>query len=573
MQRTLFATYDRYLYKINLQNCKQFHTCDTCLNGFESISNPFCGWCVYKQECSMQKDCILDSNSEYLSSTWLSKSSTESTKCPSVINIKPSRFFDPNLENTKWDEYRFRLSFNLLPSKEYFCVLSEQKIKASYLPDTGELSCNLGQDKTRFGLIKSKFSNLSLEIRAGSNLIASTSLYAFNCSYFKDCNQCLSKQLSGSCTWCAKNSKCIYSSKLDAQCPNEVEYYNSGISMCTSMQMQKTSPKLEIPFSADSTLTQMLQPLIENRHKTYQKTFKCVFSKNKISNKARGLNFTSTNLNWLSGEDGKLTPFDCVYSPLNDPQLDPQSALQTVYLSVWWSSKENDQTRSLLEWNQVKFKRENEEDLFSEKDKASLNENDYLEINILNCEIKASSCGKCLNTQLIAIGCGWCKTFGKCTMQKDCKKNINSQDWFNTIDKEEHYCPDPTIKEIKPFCGPKIKAGTLLTLVGENLGRSTDEIEVRMKPVKSGHNFNYNNQDLYCTMIEQSYVQATRIVCKTVPIEILDPISLQEVNEYSVYVVTNTKGVNKFSSFNQSNQFIYKYVVSLRLFIFIYSFK
>ena len=32
-RRSLYVTYDRYLYKINLQNCEQYRTCETCLNG------------------------------------------------------------------------------------------------------------------------------------------------------------------------------------------------------------------------------------------------------------------------------------------------------------------------------------------------------------------------------------------------------------------------------------------------------------------------------------------------------------------------------------------------------------
>jgi hypothetical protein len=32
-KRVLYATYDRYLYKINLQNCEQYRTCEICLNG------------------------------------------------------------------------------------------------------------------------------------------------------------------------------------------------------------------------------------------------------------------------------------------------------------------------------------------------------------------------------------------------------------------------------------------------------------------------------------------------------------------------------------------------------------
>ncbi len=59
-KRTLFVTYDRFLFKINLQNCEQFETCESCLGIGENqmrSSNPFCGWCVYEQKCMLKHTC------------------------------------------------------------------------------------------------------------------------------------------------------------------------------------------------------------------------------------------------------------------------------------------------------------------------------------------------------------------------------------------------------------------------------------------------------------------------------------------------------------------------------------
>ena len=58
-KRTLFVTYDRYLFKVNMQNCEQFDTCESCLGIRERqvVSNPFCGWCVYEQKCMLKQAC------------------------------------------------------------------------------------------------------------------------------------------------------------------------------------------------------------------------------------------------------------------------------------------------------------------------------------------------------------------------------------------------------------------------------------------------------------------------------------------------------------------------------------
>ena len=59
IQRTLFVTYDRFLFKVDLQNCEQFSTCESCLGirPSQTVSNPFCGWCVYEQKCMLKQTC------------------------------------------------------------------------------------------------------------------------------------------------------------------------------------------------------------------------------------------------------------------------------------------------------------------------------------------------------------------------------------------------------------------------------------------------------------------------------------------------------------------------------------
>jgi hypothetical protein len=59
IKRALFVAYDRFLFKIDLQNCEQFTTCETCLGIRENqqVSNPFCGWCVYEQKCMLKQTC------------------------------------------------------------------------------------------------------------------------------------------------------------------------------------------------------------------------------------------------------------------------------------------------------------------------------------------------------------------------------------------------------------------------------------------------------------------------------------------------------------------------------------
>lgn len=394
---------------------------------------------------------------------------------------------------------------------------------------------------TRSSPIRSKFANISLQIRAATNqlyglegdkktsltttLISTTNLYTFNCSYFGECSECLSAQLGGSCVWCAKNSKCVFakaastpspfSTPLDtnaygSECPNEIEFYQASSnsnsnsnSMCTSLQWvsKKEEPsdsikRLEIAYSAESSLAQTSNGLaVQNPHRNYQLTFKCVFSKERaVSADELHASTSSSYVEWLPEDSAtpNMVPFDCRYAPYNDAkQLSADLALQTVYLSLWWSSLPQStayHSKSLDGWNQVTFKSIISHDNIISQDQENSQENrssDFIEISVINCKVKASSCGKCLDAQLIALGCGWCKTNSKCTMEKDCPVSImdGRPGWMNGRNELGAYCSHPRVVDMQPKCGPKLSAGTRIVLNGENLGSMVKDVQVRMKPV------------------------------------------------------------------------------------------
>jgi hypothetical protein len=274
-------------------------------------------------------------------------------------------------------------------------------------------------------------------------------------------------------------------------------------------------------------------------------------------------------------------------------------------MSIWWSPNKisssspnptsTSQLNSLADWYQVKFKpaapgavkyqilNENgeQEEVFEEVDEttattrydwdksseqldvSSNNLNSFIEINIVNCKVKAASCGQCMDPQLISLGCGWCKTNKKCTMKKDCPQVGNFQAWLNDLSESNpsSYCSDPRLTEMLPKCGPlPVHDGSQITLHGENLGRTTKDIRVRMKPVNA--KIDFSNElypaDLDCELVDALYVKASRIVCRTRSSGALDS---RNATEYSVYVETNVNSLAPvYSSYNQSTPFVFTYV-------------
>ena len=476
--RFLYITYDKYLIKINLQNCQQFQTCETCMNGGGTL-NPFCGWCVYEQKCLAEQLCIKRTltkqqmtDSYEKDSIWLKTTNS----CPQIEDISPSRYFNPMIISSYSEPINLGLNLRLIPNIKYFCDVNTNfnefssnsihysttlnRIEALYLNES-YLQCDLRPIKTKFQKIirqvpiEKKLANLTLQIRAAaaasvSNSVATTllstvKLFAFNCTYFTQCGQCLSKELNGGCVWCASNSKCVFAQDTgnNQLCPNESEYYSSNNNnMCTSFTITKTALKkqIEIAYSSDSNLSQHSHMVIQNRRPNYQTEFKCIFSKTRQINNS--IKYTSSNLTWLNDINEIDNKFDCIYSPYKDTnQLDADNAFQTVYMSVWWSNKDK--------WNQVRFKSDHL-DLF--QDEESLQQENFIEIDIINCKVKASSCGQCMDKQLIDLGCGWCRSNSKCSMKKDC-----SNDWINDLNNTDgnSYCSNPVINELRPTCGPK----------------------------------------------------------------------------------------------------------------------
>ncbi|RNA23642.1 plexin-A2 isoform X1 [Brachionus plicatilis] len=546
-KRLLYATYDKYLFKIDLQNCQQYQNCDTC----RSV-NPFCGWCVYTQKCTLKKSCQIETNSY-----WIQKSSEHSQRCPSVDSVSPGSFFSPVIDHSRTDEYKFLLNYELKNDVEYVCSLLGERALATLGSDPNELKCNLSDVKKKLGLdyVKSKFVNLSVEIRTDKALLAKSNLIAFNCSYFADCSQCLDKKLSGGCSWCAKNAKCVFSNQARSACPNEVNIYRLlndnplPSDICTTFSTQgQLKSKIEIPYSADSNLNDYNKFYINNPYPEYQTSFKCLFTKDKHFTNSKQFKFSSTNLKWTSSDSQlKKSFFNCHYSPNKDQNIiNSNLPMQTIYVSIWWSSAPNRLNNSsdlLSNWHQVKF--------YKNSSQPSQNW-DFIAISVVNCEIKASSCGKCMDKQLVDIGCGWCKSLSKCTMESDCDKTGVNKNWLNTTNSED-YCQNPKIFHMSPSCGPKIGAGTIIRISGENLAHDSSEISVKMKPIQTA--YSSQNEDLECQTLPDLYQPASQVVCKTTSL-------YTSSSEYSMYVMTNIKSQNnKHSSFNKSDQFIFNYVM------------
>lgn len=99
------------------------------------MPNPFCGWCLYEQKCSVKQECVSRtspmrashfSQDDHVDSLWLSASASSAvSKCPAILSVWPSRYVNPTSSNlVKPDNYLFSLNVPLIPSVEYYCDIT-----------------------------------------------------------------------------------------------------------------------------------------------------------------------------------------------------------------------------------------------------------------------------------------------------------------------------------------------------------------------------------------------------------------------------------------------------------------
>ena len=611
LHRFVYATRGRHLFKVDLHACaSRYPTCGEC----SGSRNPFCGWCVYEARCSLRAECGSSSSSSSSSSSWTktwlaSNSSKSASQCPRVSRVSPSRYVNEQAPQP----LRVQLNMPLVANLTYTCHLSNNKNvrTVALLDNKNSIECDM-----RSLLLARQLDNnnkvgaLSLEIRAAvannssssssSNnessvralLLVSTRLVAFNCSRMRECGACLAARLAGSCVWCASESRCVLARTQQQQSTcSGGEYSNT----CVGFSLTGQSPppntekrsKLSMAYSADTDIqvrllnyaTMPMPPSLDNQQQQQQpqtsSLIKCVFT---TSPSWQQQTTTSDEVVATSELD---VDGSCHFAAYKSARLDATLALQRVYMSLWSVTRsdddDDDESRSTqlalvssLNNNNTpnaspsssSSNGEDEDDMIELDDEndaaaSTTSSSNFVELSVINCRVQASSCGACLSGELAALGCGWCPHSSECTLHKDCpslpsSSSSGDDEWTN-----DAYCPWPRVLRMEPRCGPRLGgAGTRLLLDGHNLGRSLDDIHVRLVVVASSsssspndnatHHFRDSDSesDAYtCEAIASEYVRSSHIACR---IRARNSNSGNDVAadaaELSVRVLTNTRG-------------------------------
>ncbi|XP_068108861.1 plexin-D1 isoform X2 [Hyperolius riggenbachi] len=124
-------------------------------------------------------------------------------------------------------------------------------------------------------------------------------------------------------------------------------------------------------------------------------------------------------------------------------------------------------------------------------------------VEVYNCASDTTDCSRCLGRTDLHHMCTWSEGSASCRFTSELLPVQNT-------------CPAPEIRKIEPLSGPLL-GGTLLTIVGRNLGSRFSDIEDK---VKIG--------DVPCVPIRDRYLVSQVIVCETseAAVELSDWVTL-----------------------------------------------
>uniref|UniRef100_A0A6Q2ZBX7 Plexin-A1 n=1 Tax=Esox lucius TaxID=8010 RepID=A0A6Q2ZBX7_ESOLU len=118
--------------------------------------------------------------------------------------------------------------------------------------------------------------------------------------------------------------------------------------------------------------------------------------------------------------------------------------------------------------------------------------------HLYKCYALRDSCGMCLKADP-RFECGWCVQEKKCSLRQECAPLESS--WMHATTGSSR-CANPKITKLSPETGPR-QGGTMLTIMGENLGLQFKDIQTGVRIGK-----------VACSPVEAEYVSAEQIVCK-----------------------------------------------------------
>ncbi|KAL8574219.1 hypothetical protein ACOMHN_027873 [Nucella lapillus] len=442
----IYVMTDSRVSKVRVHDCSGYSTCSECLGA----RDPYCGWCSLENKCSLKTEC----KGSDMAKRWLAYSGEECTK---ITDVRPSQI--------QKDRVRLlTLQIQNLPDFEkhytYKCAFASIGAgSGSSSGSSSDSSSSSGSSSSSSGRMNPVISALATQANRTSRGIqcytpathllppiptgkdsmvmrlsvvmnkqefVSTNFTFFDCNVHTSCTGCTQSHYE--CTWCIKNHRCTH--QPDEFCRNDIRVMGRNVSGSASIPGPRSCPRLELASSDP----QILVPADTTRSITVHGLAMQDFQKDNLRcefNVDSGRTVPATVIPF--GRDKVL--INC--STLNF-NYHRSVNLYSVPFRIYWGDGGH-----------------------------PLDNPNGVQVVMYKCSAMAKSCGECF-TVLKKYQCGWCGN-SVCTTARFCSPS----DWLP----RSQVCPNPTITSIHPYSGPS-EGGTMLTVLGENLGQDVKDVEV-----------------------------------------------------------------------------------------------
>ncbi|XP_072025124.1 hepatocyte growth factor receptor-like [Amphiura filiformis] len=209
---------EQKIFKLRVENCGYYTTCDDCIGATEEDGDPYCGWCSLTRTCTRKTDCLLPD----VSNRWLSYNEAQCLEISSVTMVTPfdSQPYTVPQEITVTVE---QLP-DLAPSTDYECVfdygdthsLSSMATKSGndlvcMTPPTNDLP-EIPDGRDHITTL------LSIRSTETGVKFVDTNHTFFECATHERCLDC-ARSVWG-CVWCVYGDVCSHDKNL---CPDDTD--------------------------------------------------------------------------------------------------------------------------------------------------------------------------------------------------------------------------------------------------------------------------------------------------------------------------------------------------------------
>uniref|UniRef100_A0A6Q2WZQ9 Plexin-A1 n=1 Tax=Esox lucius TaxID=8010 RepID=A0A6Q2WZQ9_ESOLU len=280
---------------------------------------------------------------------------------------------------------------------------------------------------------------LYLKSKETGKTFAGVDFVFYNCSVHSSCLSCVKGSFP--CHWCKYRHLCT-------QNANDCSFQEGRVNVSEDCPQILPSTQIYIPVGVTKPITLAARNLPQPQ--SGQRNYECVFLVQGVEYSVTALRFNSTSIQC------QKTSYTYEGNDISD---------LPVNLSVVWNGD-------------------------------FVIDNPYnIQAHLYKCYALRDSCGMCLKADP-RFECGWCVQEKKCSLRQECAPLESS--WMHATTGSSR-CANPKITKLSPETGPR-QGGTMLTIMGENLGLQFKDIQTGVRIGK-----------VACSPVEAEYVSITPV--------------------------------------------------------------